>query len=81
VPNFDNIKKCDNDIKAFLSVFEEEALEEAENIDRNREKTGALLGVPIAIKDNISVKGYELTAGSKILKGYIAPYDATAIEN
>lgn len=77
---FDNIKKYDNDIKAFLSVFEEEALEEAENIDKNKEKTGALLGVPIAIKDNISVKGHELTAGSKILKGYIAPYDATAIE-
>ena len=36
-------------------------------------------GVPIAIKDNISVKGWELTCASKILQGYIAPYDATAI--
>ncbi|TQR33047.1 Asp-tRNA(Asn)/Glu-tRNA(Gln) amidotransferase GatCAB subunit A [Campylobacter sp. MIT 99-7217] len=38
-------------------------------------------GVPIAIKDNISVKGWELTCASKILQGYIAPYDATAIVN
>ncbi|MBN7287379.1 MULTISPECIES: Asp-tRNA(Asn)/Glu-tRNA(Gln) amidotransferase subunit GatA [Campylobacter] len=38
-------------------------------------------GVPIAIKDNIQVKGWSVTSGSKILQGYIAPYNATAIEN
>ncbi|EAH6341283.1 Asp-tRNA(Asn)/Glu-tRNA(Gln) amidotransferase subunit GatA [Campylobacter jejuni] len=38
-------------------------------------------GVPVAIKDNISVKGWELTSASKILQGYIAPYDASAIVN
>ncbi|MBM0637194.1 Asp-tRNA(Asn)/Glu-tRNA(Gln) amidotransferase subunit GatA [Campylobacter sp. VicNov18] len=38
-------------------------------------------GVPVAIKDNISVKGWELTSASKILQNYIAPYDATAISN
>ncbi|EAI1055554.1 Asp-tRNA(Asn)/Glu-tRNA(Gln) amidotransferase subunit GatA [Campylobacter coli] len=38
-------------------------------------------GIPIAIKDNISVKDWELTCASKILQGYIAPYDATAIKN
>lgn len=37
-------------------------------------------GVPILIKDNINVKGWEVTCGSKILKGYIAPYNATVIE-
>jgi aspartyl-tRNA(Asn)/glutamyl-tRNA(Gln) amidotransferase subunit A len=37
-------------------------------------------GVPIAIKDNINVKGWELTCSSKILKGYISPYNATVIE-
>lgn len=37
-------------------------------------------GVPIAIKDNIQVKGWEVTSGSKILQGYIAPYNATVIE-
>ncbi|WP_276882766.1 Asp-tRNA(Asn)/Glu-tRNA(Gln) amidotransferase subunit GatA [Campylobacter cuniculorum] len=38
-------------------------------------------GVPVAIKDNISVKDWELTCASKILQGYIAPYDASAIVN
>ncbi len=37
--------------------------------------------MPVAIKDNISVKGWELTSASKILQGYIAPYDASAIVN
>ncbi len=43
--------------------------------------SGANSAVPVAIKDNISVKGWELTCGSKILQGYVAPYDATAIVN
>ncbi len=38
-------------------------------------------GVPVLIKDNINVSGWEVTCGSKILKGYISPYNATAIEN
>lgn len=42
-------------------------------------KTGELSGVKVAIKDNISVKDWPLTAGSKILEGYIAPYDATVV--
>ena len=38
-------------------------------------------GIPIAIKDNIQVEGWEITSGSNILQGYIAPYNATVIEN
>jgi len=38
-------------------------------------------GIPIAIKDNIQVKGWEVTSASKILQGYVAPYNATVIEN
>ena len=37
--------------------------------------------IPIAMKDNINVKGWEITCGSNILQGYIAPYNATAVEN
>ncbi|WP_024786873.1 MULTISPECIES: Asp-tRNA(Asn)/Glu-tRNA(Gln) amidotransferase subunit GatA [unclassified Lebetimonas] len=37
-------------------------------------------GIPVAIKDNINVKGWEITCASKILKGYVAPYNATVIE-
>ena len=45
------------------------------------EKINSLgLGVPIAIKDNIQVKSWSITAASKILQGYIAPYNATVIE-
>ncbi|MEA2017410.1 MAG: Asp-tRNA(Asn)/Glu-tRNA(Gln) amidotransferase subunit GatA [Campylobacterota bacterium] len=38
-------------------------------------------GIPIAVKDNINTQGIELTCGSNILKGYVAPYNATVIEN
>lgn len=38
-------------------------------------------GIPIAIKDNIQVKGWEITSASKMLKGYISPYNATVIQN
>ena len=38
-------------------------------------------GIPIAIKDNIQVNGWEVTSGSNILQGYIAPYNATGIDN
>ena len=47
----------------------------------NTEVKSSNSGVPIAIKDNINIKGWELTCSSNILKGYIAPYNATVIEN
>lgn len=47
----------------------------------NKGENSHHIGIPIAIKDNISVKGWELTCASKILQGYVAPYDATAIVN
>ena len=43
-------------------------------------RSGVLAGVPVAIKDNICVEGEEVTCGSKILKGFVAPYDATVIK-
>ena len=50
-------------------------------LDKDLSECAGAKGVPVAIKDNISVKGWELTCGSKILQGYVAPYDATAIVN
>ncbi|EAI4429736.1 Asp-tRNA(Asn)/Glu-tRNA(Gln) amidotransferase subunit GatA [Campylobacter lari] len=47
----------------------------------NKDLSISGVGVPVAIKDNISVKDWELTCGSKILQGYVAPYDASAIVN
>ncbi|PAF44240.1 Asp-tRNA(Asn)/Glu-tRNA(Gln) amidotransferase subunit GatA [Helicobacter sp. 11S02596-1] len=56
-----------------LNAYIDEPIESAGN-----ENAGS--GVPILIKDNINVKGWEITCASKILKGYIAPYNASVIE-
>jgi len=71
------------DINAFLEVSENEALEQAQEIDKkiqNGQEISEIEGVPIAIKDNILVQDKRCTAGSKILSNYIAPYDATAVK-
>jgi len=75
-----NINKKEKRIKAFLNLNIESAFKKAEELDKMKEKRGLLFGVPIAIKDNINVIGTETTAGSKILKGYISPYDATVVK-
>ena len=74
-----NIEEHDKDIKAFISIRKEEALKKAEELDKDNEKTGIIFGIPVAVKDNINVHGTETTAGSKILKGYVSPYDATVV--
>ncbi|MFZ5559865.1 MAG: Asp-tRNA(Asn)/Glu-tRNA(Gln) amidotransferase subunit GatA [Patescibacteria group bacterium] len=77
------IKKENKILNNFLNLTEKLALEQAKKVDdkiSRREKIGPLEGVPIAIKDNILVEGYKATAGSKILKDYIAPCDATVIK-
>jgi aspartyl-tRNA(Asn)/glutamyl-tRNA(Gln) amidotransferase subunit A len=70
----DKIEKTDGKIKAFLNV-RKEAVKESENT-----AIGLLKGIPYAVKDVISTKGIETTAGSKDLKGYIPPYNATVVE-
>ncbi len=70
----------DPKIGAFLSVLTERALKKAEEIDKKRDQgksLGKLAGVPIALKDNIHVKGELTTCGSKFLSNYKAPFDAT----
>jgi aspartyl-tRNA(Asn)/glutamyl-tRNA(Gln) amidotransferase subunit A len=79
----DRIEKLEPKIKAFVTLLGKEALESAKIIDgklARGEKAGSLAGVPIAVKDNMMVTGAPTTCSSKILKGYIAPYDATIIE-
>lgn len=80
---FAAIEKKDGEIGAYLTVTKEAALEQARLVDEkiaHGEGIGLLEGIPCAIKDNIAVQGVRLTAGSKILDSYIAPYDATVVE-
>lgn len=77
----ESIRRTDGRIHGYLTVDEESALAQARAADaaRSRGEKGRLLGVPIAVKDVLNVKGQPCTCGSKILKGYQSPYDATAI--
>src|SRR3989344_5771591 len=77
----ENIKAKNPELNAYLTVFDD-ATDEARKIDQARkkgEKVGSLAGAPISIKDVIMVMGREVTGASKILKGHIATYDATAV--
>ncbi|MDR3306686.1 MAG: Asp-tRNA(Asn)/Glu-tRNA(Gln) amidotransferase subunit GatA [Endomicrobium sp.] len=80
---FERVREAEPKVKAFLKLNEEQSLKQAEDVD-NKLKTGAkcgqLEGVPIAIKDNIMVKGETMTSASKYLEKYISPYDAMVIE-
>jgi aspartyl-tRNA(Asn)/glutamyl-tRNA(Gln) amidotransferase subunit A len=70
-------------IGAYLEIFESQARARAAGIDRRiaaGEDAGPLAGVPVALKDNLSVEGHAVTCGSRILAGYVAPYTATAVE-
>lgn len=74
------IQQYDGQIGAFLSVFPERALAKARALDEKRKqggRLGKLAAIPIAIKDNIHVKGEISTCASKFLVNYRAPFDAT----
>ncbi|GGR35905.1 Asp-tRNA(Asn)/Glu-tRNA(Gln) amidotransferase subunit GatA [Streptomyces syringium] len=74
------IEAVDEKVHAFLHVDREGALAQAREVDAKRErgeKLGPLAGVPLALKDIFTTKGIPTTVGSKILEGWIPPYDAT----
>jgi aspartyl-tRNA(Asn)/glutamyl-tRNA(Gln) amidotransferase subunit A len=77
------IGNIDREIGAYLAVDTAEARKVAIEIDRKRsanEPLGPLAGVPIALKDVLVTRGLETTAASKILQGWVPPYDATVVE-
>lgn len=77
----ERIKEKDPEIKAYITITEDLALEQAKKADEmlNKGEGNILTGIPCAIKDNILIKGIKCTAGSKFLENYIAEYDATVI--
>src|SRR5262249_49352292 len=80
----DRIRQVDGQIKAFISVDEQDALRQAEEADRlaaqGKARELPLLGVPVGIKDVIAVKDQPLNCGSRILGNFVSPYDATVIQ-
>ncbi len=90
IETFEKDKNSEKPLNAFLEIYDDVA-QKAKDADAEIAAARAngtieqlfdqkpLLGVPFAVKDNISVKGKNLTCSSKILKGYRAPYNATVV--
>jgi aspartyl-tRNA(Asn)/glutamyl-tRNA(Gln) amidotransferase subunit A len=72
----DRIKTHDGKLGCYLSVDEKGALAQAAEVDAGT-RTGPLAGVPVALKDIFVTRGIETTCGSKILKGWVPPYEGT----
>jgi len=78
----DRIAALEPKVAALLSIDPENVLAQAKESDTRRaagKALGEFDGVPVTIKDNIAVKGQPCTCASKILKGFVSPYDATVI--
>ena len=73
------IKKKNPSINAYLEIYDD-VLKQAEEAQKLVSPKNILAGIPLAIKDNILIRGRRVQSASKILDGYVAPYDATAIE-
>ena len=87
----ERIEALEPTLGAYVAIDRQGALARAEEIDREIARAAAsggartaafrpLLGVPVAIKDNLSVAGWPLTCGSRILEGFVAPVSAAAVE-
>jgi aspartyl-tRNA(Asn)/glutamyl-tRNA(Gln) amidotransferase subunit A len=84
VEHYDRIAAVDPQINSYLALSRDRALAQAAKIDAavksgDTKSLGLLAGVPVGIKDVLTMTGTPSTAGSKILKGYHPPYDATSV--
>ncbi len=81
--HLDRIASVDDRVHAFLHVDTEAALEAADRVDAKRaagDSLGPLAGVPLALKDVLTMKGVPTTCGSRVLEGWRPPYDSTVVE-
>jgi len=81
--HLDRIEQKDKEVRAYLTLCPDRALEQAKKIDRlvaAGEPLPPLAGVPAAVKDEIVTRGVRSTCSSRMLENYIPPYDATAVE-
>ncbi len=77
----DRIAERNSTVHAFLEVWPEEARDAARTIDTSSEKQDLpLAGVPVALKDNLCLQGHIASAGSRILRDWVSPYSATAVQ-
>jgi aspartyl-tRNA(Asn)/glutamyl-tRNA(Gln) amidotransferase subunit A len=72
------IERLDKQVNAFVSTFADRAIEQARAVDEGK-RTGALAGVPVAIKDNLCTTFGRTTCSSKMLANFHSPYDATVV--
>lgn len=80
---FERIKEKDDQVKAYVSLLEDEAIAKAKKVDEDRKAgkpVSKFAGIPIGIKDNMCITGTKTTCSSKMLENFVAPYDATVIE-
>ena len=80
----DRINEKERDVQAFVTTLTDEAVKQAEEIQAKVESgeiSGEFAGIPIGIKDNMCTKGVKTTCSSRMLENFIAPYDATVVEN
>lgn len=81
---FKRIQATDAKVKAYVSLMESQALEQAHKLDVRFDKgdaLGPLAGIPLAVKDNICIKQTRTTCSSKMLEKYISPFTATSVQN
>ena len=80
---FDQIEKKEGKVHAYLDIYKKDALARAKEVEKgimDGTYTGPLAGVPIAIKDNICIKGKKTTCASKILENFVPQYNAEVID-
>lgn len=78
----ERILTTDNAVRAYLTLTPETALEQAAQADvlRASGESLPLLGIPLALKDNLSTRDIPTSCGSRILEGYVPPFDATVVQ-